>query len=687
MNKKIILVLISFFSWVHSFTQVTQTVEDNLLLQNNIETSLQNFDVNNENDYNIKEESDYFIQHPININSADEQTLDHLNLLSPVQLQAFFGYRNTLGPFIDILEIQSIPYWDIALIQQILPFLTCNISSVSIQTILGGFKGGHHSFMLRSSQIIPLSKGYQNNTASDENRFLGIPQRISFKYQYNKNKQIQCTFLADKDPGENFFNYSGSTGFDFYSLNINFQRLGHLQSLILGDYTLNLGQGLIQWQQIAFKKSANFISMKRSSSVIKPYTSFNEYNFQRGLAVTMKYKKYQFSIFASHKKNDGNIDVDSINSQKYVTSFITDGLHQTTTELQKKDNLIIQEWGGAIQRKHTNGEVSFNFLQKKFDIPVKKTETPYNLYAFSGNYLLNASLSYAFTKRNVHFFGETACSDNMAFASVNGAFVSVSKKVELGLLYRNISVKYWSMNANAFTESSTPKNEQGFFTGLQFKLNNSVQLNAYVDLFCFPWLKYQINMPSIGNECLLQLYCKPSKNLEYLFRYKSNNQQDNIIQYEDPIYKVGNNFTESVKTQILLKINNSLTYTGRIEFRKIVHEDFSREEGFLMGASLSYKLPVYRTASTLGLAFFETNSYNSRVYFTENDYSSITSIGLYDKGIRCYVAFHTNLKKNIKLFLKIAQTCYRGKSYIGEGVNQIIGNKITDIKTQISYSF
>lgn len=53
---------------------------------------------------------------------------------------------------------------------------------------------------------------------------------------------------------ENPFKGRQKAGFDFYSVHLFARRLGIIQSLAIGDFTVNLGQGLIQWQSLAFKK-------------------------------------------------------------------------------------------------------------------------------------------------------------------------------------------------------------------------------------------------------------------------------------------------------------------------------------------------------------------------------------------------------------------------------------------------
>jgi len=47
-----------------------------------------------------------------------------------------------------------------------------------------------------------------------------------------------------------------------------------------------MGQGLIQWQSLAFKKSVDVTGIKRQSAVLCPYNSAGEFYFHRGAGIT-----------------------------------------------------------------------------------------------------------------------------------------------------------------------------------------------------------------------------------------------------------------------------------------------------------------------------------------------------------------------------------------------------------------
>ena len=59
--------------------------------------------------------------HPLNLNTAGEDDLKGLKILSPLHIQNLISYRLLLGKFIDVYELQAVPGWDVSLLQKIKP--------------------------------------------------------------------------------------------------------------------------------------------------------------------------------------------------------------------------------------------------------------------------------------------------------------------------------------------------------------------------------------------------------------------------------------------------------------------------------------------------------------------------------------------------------------------------------------
>ena len=77
------------------------------------------------------------------------------------------------------------------------------------------------------------------------------PMRSMFRYNYRFGPLMQWGLTMEKDPGEFIWN-AWRGGPDFLSGHVAVRDLGILRSMVLGDYQVSMGQGLIHWPGISF---------------------------------------------------------------------------------------------------------------------------------------------------------------------------------------------------------------------------------------------------------------------------------------------------------------------------------------------------------------------------------------------------------------------------------------------------
>ncbi len=126
----------------------------------------------------------------------------------------------------------------------------------------------------------------------------------------------------------------------------------------------------------------------------------------------------------------------------------------------------------------------------------------YNKYALHGSNWGNYSIDYSYTFKNIHFFGEAASTEKFDKAFINGLLISTDVRVDMSFVYRKVSRGYQSLYSNAFTESTFPTNENGFYAGISINPTDVWRIDAYVDMYKFPWLKFRTDAPTAGNDYL-----------------------------------------------------------------------------------------------------------------------------------------------------------------------------------------
>jgi DNA uptake protein ComE-like DNA-binding protein len=632
-------------------------------------------------------------RHLLNLNTADADELNALQVLLPQQVDNLITYRRLLGKLLSIYELQAIPGWDLSTIHLILAYCTVTDNIQLIEKFKQRWKGGEKIFLVRYSEQPEKAKGYLISPDAGKQFYAGGRMALFSRYQYNFKQLLQWGITSEKDAGEPFLKGKQRGGFDFYSIHFYMAKLGIIKALALGDFTINLGQGLVQWQSMAFGKSADVLMVKRASPVIKPYSSSGEYNFQRGLGITIGKQNWELTFFASLHNISSNQVTDTVSKQLEVTSLKLDGLHRTPSENNDRNNLRLFTTGGRAGYTFQRARININFIQHRFSVPLQPPVQPYDLFSLQGNKLSNISMDYSYSFRNIHWFGEFALDDHFNKALISGALVPVAPVADLSFLYRNISPRYRSINASAFTVNTNPVNESGLFMGVSLRFTSAVRLDGSADLFHFPWLKYLVDAPSYGSSYLIQLTYTPRKSLEIIARYKyeyreeANKDSQLVIKATAPVQ------TRGFRFQVNWEIARTWALRERVELSGYSNSSSEPELGFLFYTEGWYK-PVHQNwSANLRLQYAETGGTNARIYGYENDVLYSTSIPFSSgKEFRYYCnlqlkthykSVHIKNKKNhVNYWFKFSQSIFPGSSTIGTGLDQIKGNHKTDIRLQ-----
>ncbi|HMU11675.1 MAG TPA: helix-hairpin-helix domain-containing protein [Ferruginibacter sp.] len=685
--KRLIIISVLFFISLHVRSQVEETTA------NTVEQQLEN---NTENNEDVETEDDgylqqmqQFLKHPVDLNRADVNDLSELRILTPLQVQHLIVYRGLVGKLIDVYELQALPGWDLHTIRKLRPYVTVSLLTDATGSLKSRLKKGEHTLLLRASQVLERSKGYLLDSSTATNFYPGSPQKIMFRYKYNYRNLLQYGMLAEKDAGEQFFKGKQKTGFDFYSFHLFVRKTGIIQSLAIGDFAVNMGQGLVQWQSLAFKKSADVLNIKRESPVLRPYNSAAETNFHRGVGITIKKNAWQATAFISYKKIDANFVADTSGDQNaHVSSLQTSGYHRTKSEAADKGIQTQLVFGANLSYQYKRWQLGLNGIHYKFKLPLARSPNPYNRYALSGKNSGNYSFDYSYTFRNIHFFGELAFTSSTDMAFTGGLMASVSSVADLAVLYRNISRSYQSLYTSAFTENTYPANEKGLYAGISIRPVADLRIDAYADLYKFPWLKYRVDAPSGGSDYRIQLTYSRGKRLEIYTRYHSGSKSINSNPANLTFSSVSQQAGKNWRTQVSYRISPDITLRNRTEMVWFDRAGPAPEEGFLIFFDILYRPVLKPFSGNLRLQYFETDGYSSRLYAYENDVLYGYSIPVFhEKGHRYYININYEPVKNVSVWLRWAQTVYTNKTFTGSGLDEIPANHKSEIKIQALYKF
>lgn len=677
-------VILSTLLWAAN--QVMGQIETNQQIEDLLEVVAENL-LEEEDISELTERLAYYRNTPLNLNKASADDLKELSFLTPLQIHALLDHIHTTGKIIDLLELQAIEHFDLKTIEWILPYVSINNltnkGEGSWLSLLKKF--GKHDLLFRVGRTLENQKGYQVREESGNSRYLGSPYRYLSRYRFNFSNQLQLAINMKKDAGEVFLKEPNSYGFDFYSASLSLSNIKNIKRLVIGDYSLQFGQGLALFTGFGFGKSADIAMIPKVGRGLLPYTSTNEINFLRGIATTLKFKSFEISPFISYKNVDASLEQHE--DHLLISSLQQTGLHRTPNEIANKSAARQLVYGSNFVYNQRNFQFGIVSYQTNFNYAFEPGKRIYDQFDFAADKLNNTSAYYHYNIQNIYLYGEAAKSSPGGTAYINGLLASLSPRISFSMVYRNYQRDYASFFNQALAEGSKAVNEKGLYNGLTVKFNKRWELTTYADLFKFPWLKYRVDAPSSGFEIFSQLSYTPSKKFRSYIRYRLKEKQQNStdkqsINFLDNVYK------QNLRLDVSYPYNKSIQLKNRLEIVAYQKGDALPGYGYLAYQDIIYKPLSSKLTGNFRIAYFKSADYDSRIYAFENDLlHSYTILPFFNTGFRTYINTRYTIYRGLDLWLKYAATIYSRQQSVGSGLDLIAGNKKSEIKAQMRYQF
>ena len=651
----------------------------------------------------------------LNINNVEPDELASLYILSPIQITNFFQHIDKNGKLLSINELQTIEGFDLETIRSIKPFITVRESAIDSRPFLRRILDEENNyFLLRYTRRLETQIGYTAATPldsvfiEDENgvttdtvtsppaRYNGSPSKIYGRFRTSHKGDFSLGFTFEKDAGEKFEFANKQKGFDFYSYHLLLENKLGLDKIMLGDFQLQIGQGLLFGAGFSAGKGAETVNaVKRNSLGLKPYTSVLETGFFRGVGLAKKFNDFKLIVFYSKLKEDGNIqqfnnaglDDEFLNQEEFINSIQNTGFHRTDRELSLKNNIDQESLGFSLEyRPIRRLKAAISGLNSTYSVPLIRRPNNYNQFEFKGDHNYVVSTSFSYSWQNFSFFGEGAQSKSGGIGAVAGFVTSLSPIVDFAFLVRKYDRNFHSFYANGFSENSRSINENGSYWGLQIKPNRKHKVNLYYDKFRFPWLKFRTEAPSDGYEYLMRYTYNISRQISM---YAQMRQQERQISVANENVNV---LAQQVKRNYILNIN--YTPKSGIDLKTKVQtstldEGSSFTKGFAIIQDLNFD--VWKLKIHTRMALFDSEDFNNAQFVYENDVLYAFSIPAYiGTGIRNYAMVRYDPFKNISLWLRYARTTFpnaTGVSTLGSSLDESNGDTASEIKAMIRVKF
>jgi hypothetical protein len=615
----------------------------------------------------------------INLNTATKEQLHQLNLLNSRQVNAIIKHINTYGALLQFEELQVIRDLDAETIRQL---KTCTaLSGISNQNSTQA-RHATHDMMIRYRRTVEKRKGYTKN---DEQKYLGSPYQLFLRYR-GINRQFRYGLNAEKDAGEPFFKGKNSTGFDFHSAFLSWQSVSKKYKLVLGDYRIQLGQGLLFGLGMGVKKSADVLSVLATSPSLVGATSSNESNFLRGIAMVKTLtSRCNLLFFTSLHRIDARLSSDT-NHDLQIVSLPATGLHRTKKEMEVKHQGIQQVFGASA-----------HYVLKKFQVstvavflnqyPKNKQHLP-DLYSQKALRPNRQGIELRYDHHNSLLFATLRRGRNGELSYLLGMLFSTDKKLAFGIVHRFYSVKNDTRFTTSFSEQALNKNESGTYLSAVYSPTHQLTLSSCIDFYAFPSSTYQVDGPSKGIEQFLQAQYRLRKKWTFTLRYKTEVKSKNYLTPEEKSNRTTPVETKNYRIELIILSIPCIQLKSRLAFKTSQHVPVAKQRGVLFFQDIQYHKAGHKNTYFFRHALFSSSDYSTRIYAYENDVLYSFSVpAYYGTGSKYYLMIRHKMNRLLSAWLRYERTYYSQQTSIGSGNEQIDGNHKSAISLQLRLSF
>ena len=531
--------------------------------------------------------SDYYryYRNKLRLNTCSENALKKSGLFTTYRIAALKDYMDRNGLIYSFNELIIVDGYNACYVEALKPFISLN-----------------------------FNEDYDESPYVDNGVFLGLKYNKDYSYRFKYNLDYKNRFGL---------NLGMKTTYDkakepYYSASLVYSGKEWLNNLIVGDYYLNLGQGLILWT--GFSLSGLSSSMIKTKYGISPYRSYYNENAHRGVAVDVDLKKFHFG-----------------------TSFSVLALDELMCGV--KDEKLGLMMCAFSRYNYRNGHLGFQLYLSELSLGEKSI----NEKPLDGKLSFDARWAY----RGVELFGELAYDFISSVpAGIIGARYDFST-----LSFRVYPANYVSKYAAALRSSTKTSNEYALAWTNNFTFGPWVELrgktgigssviknriNTSLDLALFPEPKSSDKEDGKNN----------SKYLKFIFNYYS--QLSEIVEFRLKLSERCRTYNPYNRSEIQSK----LIFTNNVwNLNSQINAVYSDDLAILFYLEGGYKFKGF--SSYLRSGIFKADDWDDRIYVYERDAPGSFNVpAYYGRGLWFALVFSYRFTDIIKLYLRSSYKTY-----------------------------
>lgn len=544
---------------------------------------------------------------PIDLNRATAADLQQLRFLSDQQIDAILLYVYE-HPMQELTELQLIPCLATYDIRNLCAFATvCPVSKQDSLNLREVFRNAKHEVVLRVDARNPEDAQPLNPDSKTTD-----PMFVQARYRFRYHQQVQFGATLRRPAGGNAADMT-------YGAYLQLKDIGHLRTLVAGNFQAAFGQGLVFAQPFHMGRSAYVMTAGNATEGLRRYSSTDDGGLH-GVGATVQWRQGQtrFDLSALYSMQRAN------------------------------DSTWRHVVGGNFTLRHKQFKLGITLAENIYSDTLRLfRNTGYNAHYFRGirQAVLGVNARYNFGRYDL--FGELATAQNSRWGVglELGCRMTPVNGIGLIALYRYYSPFFDNTLGYAFSETSRINDEQGGYIGLDISRLRRWHLAFYVDVFRFSGVKYGIPFaPSWGYEAMGEATYMPAPAHQLTLRLRAREKGRKGL-YSGRLRYTWTRGGWDLQTQA--DCNLASDTTGTLTWGASILQD------------INYAFRQAPVSIGGRIQLFDARNYANRIYSYEQDVLyAYSSPFVYGQGVRLFLNLRWQAASMLTFYLRASETIY-----------------------------
>lgn len=542
---------------------------------------------------------------PIDLNHTSEEELEQLYFLRPKQIDEILLYADK-HPFHSLYELRLIQSLADYEIRDLLPFVTITdeqSETTNAPPAKDVFRYAKHELLARvDARNIEAFEGPD-------------PMYTQLRYRFDYQRRVIF--------GAQLRRPAGGFAKDLqYGAYLQLRDIGHLHTLVAGNFQASFGQGLVLAPVFRSGKSAYVTTVGQNTEGLRYYSSVDGEGLH-GAGATLRWEWDKTT----------RLDVSALYSLK-----------------RANDSTWHHLVGANITVRHKRLQVQLTAIENIWqDTIYPYRDAAYNQHYFRGTnqFVLGAAARYnhgwfdAFVEVATNQKSQIS-NQKWGIGLIAGSRFYPASGISLIALYRYYSPYFDNALGYAFSETSRLGDENGGYLGFEITRLARWRFSGYADVFRFSGPKYGIpQSPTIGYDALLETqYIRSDWRLAWRLRAKEK----------------GGKATYSTRAWFDWQRDGWMLRTN-------LDANYVQSYGVSVFQDIAYDFTPYTIRHPLSLRlrlqFFDARNWDNRIYCYEHDVLYAFSIpAVYGFGGRAYLCLRCQIIPQLTLYFRVSETLY-----------------------------